>query len=355
MTDRQKPESKFSELRQDLVSGEWVVIATGRGRRPNEFVAKGADKAKKTSPAECPFEFPGEEPKLVISKKGQVFDAKKISKESINDWFVSVIPNKFPTLSYVDRCAEFYPVGPYRFTEGVGFHEVIITRPHDRSLALMSVSEVSHVLKAYRERYRQLSEEECIEYVSILHNHGPLSGASISHPHSQLIAIPVVPPDVLRSITGSERYFVTKKQCVHCVMIDFERKEGKRLIFENEHFVAFAPFASHAAFEIRIFPKRHEAEFRLTDDTEIEAFAEAFRVALAKLYYGLKDPSYNFFIHTAPTKPKGGYLHYHWHLEILPKTSVWGGFEFGTGIEISTIAPEDAAEFLKNVKVPLKL
>lgn len=351
----EKPETKFSELRQDLVSGEWVVIATGRGRRPNDFAVKNGEKAKTTAPANCPFDFLEDDAKLVVTKKGEVMETGKINRESANDWFVSVIPNKYPALSLVNRCAEFYPAGPYRFTEGVGFHEVIVTRPHDRTMAEMSVTEVAHVVRSYRERYKKLSDEECIEYISILHNHGPLSGASVAHPHSQLIAIPVVPPDVLRSIAGSERYFVTKKQCVHCVIVDFEQKEGKRVIFENEHFIAFAPFASHAAFEIRIFPKRHEAEFQLIDETELLAFAEAFRVALAKLHYGLKNPSYNFFIHTAPTKPKGGYLHYHWHLEILPKTSVWGGFEFGTGIEISTIAPEDAAEFLRNVKVPLKI
>lgn len=338
-------EHKYSELRQDIVSGEWVVIATGRARRPNEFISQA--KPLKSSKKDCPFEALDENRTLTVTEDGKLFEG---AADPEGEWFVEVIPNKFPAFSPRNYCPDIEPHGPYRRTDGVGFHEVVIMRPHDRSIAEMSVGEVGNIVRAYRQRFEALEREQCVEYISLIHNHGPLSGASIAHPHSQLIAIPVIPPDVMRSLAGSERYFLAKRECVHCVMIAHERSEQERIVFENDQFIAFAPFASHASFEIRIFPKRHSARFLAIAEDEIAPFAETLHASLAKLFHGLNDPSFNFFIHTSPTRAKGT-DHYHWHVEILPKTGIWGGFEFGTGIEISTIRPEDAADFLRNVSL----
>lgn len=340
--------SKPSELRQDLVSGDWVVIATGRARRPSDFALKPKPAAApKKPPANCPFEKLAEEKILVsVSSEGEIGESLQA------DWFAAAVPNKFPAFSPKASCADLASNGPYRFTEGVGFHEVIISRPHDRSIGLMTNEEVAQIARCYRERLCGLSREECVEYVSLLHNHGQEAGASVEHPHSQIIAVPVIPPDVGRSLEGSERHFIERKKCVHCVVIQYERALGERIVFENDHFIVIAPYASHAAFELRIFPKLHSAEFQNISDEEVPPFAEALRHSLAKLFRGLGNPAYNFFIHTAPVKRRHGFAHYHWHLEILPKTGVWGGFEFGTGMPISTIAPEDAASFLRSVAVP---
>ncbi|MBI3627489.1 MAG: DUF4921 family protein [Candidatus Sungbacteria bacterium] len=338
---------KLTELRQDVVTGEWVVIATGRARRPNDFVSK---EEKPTNNIEtCPFEKLESDAKLVISKKGEI--VTDFDSPAAADWFIEVIPNKFPAFYPSPICPVILPLGPHKFTDGNGFHEVIVSRDHHKSIAQMTNDEAALVIRSYRERMSTLSFEECVEYVSIIHNHGPHSGASITHPHSQLIAIPVVSPELLRSLAGSERYFRENKKCIHCVIIEFELQERHRIIFENDLFVAFAPFASHTSFEVRIFPKLHASEFQNISDNEITPFAEALRVSLAKLDKGLNDPSHNFFIHTAPAKSASGYSHYHWHLEILPITSTLAGFEFATGIEISTITPESAAEFLRSVKV----
>src|SRR3989344_743686 len=342
---------KYSELRQDIVSGDWVVIAAGRARRPSDFAAKPKFPAKKNGKKNCPFEELEDDALLIITKdRGQFHDLWQAGPKA-KDWFVEVIPNKFPAFGPRQTCPSAVSEGLRRLIDGVGFHEVIVTRPHDRSIALMSAEETGLLVRAYRERFKTLSPEQCVQYISMIHNHGPESGASIVHPHSQLIAIPVIPPDVSRSLAGSERYFGGKKACVHCAMIDFETKEKARVIFENDDFVVFAPYASRAAFEIRIFPKIHRAEFETISEDEILPFAEALQRSLTVLYHGLNNPSYNFFIHTAPTDGRD-YGYYHWHLEIFQKTSIWGGFEFGTGIEISTIAPEDAAAFLKSVKIP---
>ena len=134
-------------------------------------------------------------------------------------------------------------------------------------------------------------------------------------------------------------------------MLTYERKARTRLIYENERFIVVAPFASKTAFELREYPKQHNAHFAGINGTDRLLFANALRTTLAKLYRGLKNPDYNFFLHTAPVGGKEKLDHYHWHFEILPKTAIWAGFEIGTGIEISTIEPESAAEFLRKIKI----
>lgn len=310
----------ISELRQDLVSDDWVLIATLRGRRPHDFSKKAGGnfiQPKKT----CPFENLGKE-------------------------FVFVIPNKYPAVGK-GICSLVKKEGPYQWTDGYGFHEIVITRDHLKHLALFKKEEVEKILRAYQTRYSVLKGEDCVEYILIFHNHGKGAGASISHPHSQIITLPVIPPDIGRSLKGSFEYFHKNKQCVHCVMVAWERKNKKRIIFENRDFVALMPFVSKTAFEIRIFPKKHQPRFETMTYEERLAAAEVLQNSLFKLYKALGNPDYNFFIHTAPTDPAYHFEHYHWHFEILPKTAIWAGFEIGTGIEISTITPESAAKFLR--------
>lgn len=337
MTSKKK---SISEIRQDLVSGDWVVIAIGRAKRPHDFLKQKRSlfaQPQKT----CPFEKLHEDALSVYSLDGG---------RGKENWRVEVIPNKYPAFGK-GVCSLFHRVGPYQWTEGVGFHEVVVTRDHERSIAEMSDQEVELILRAYQDRYLAIRKDECVEYISILHNHGRLSGATISHPHSQIVAIPVIPPDVGRSIRGSASYFHEHKSCIHCLMLKYELKSKERVICENEGFAVLAPFASKTAFEVRIFPKKHHPHFEDIEAGERMYMAEALRVSLAKLFKGLKNPDYNFFLHTAPTGDSQEFHHYHWHLEILPKTTIWGGFEIGTGIEISAISPEAAAKFLRGTKI----
>jgi len=179
-----------------------------------------------------------------------------------------------------------------------------------------------------------------------MHNYGKEAGASIYHPHSQIFGISIIPPDVQSSLDGSRRYYHKEGKCVHCVMIEYELKDKSRLIFENEHFIAFCPFASRVNYEVRIFPKFHSPNFEKINENQEKQLAEIFRICLNKIYEKLNNPAYNFFIHTAPTTTEH-IEHYHWHIEILPRISKWAGFEIGTGIEIITVAPEEAAKQLK--------
>lgn len=330
----------MSELRRDLVSGDWVVIATGRAKRPHDFLS--TRRVREFQPiGSCPFEELHPEAVFSGATHGEVIG---------KNWSVQVIPNKYPAFDK-GACAVFTAHGPYQWTDGTGFHEVVITRSHTRSLAELTNGEVEAVIAAYQTRYRVFQRDECVQYVSIFHNHGPLAGATITHPHSQMIALPVIPPDVGRSLDGSKRYFAEHRACVHCAMLAYEHEAGERIIYENDACAVFAPYASHTAFEVRIFPKHHAARFETADAVTRAGVADALRVALAKLFIGLEDPDYNFFIHTAPTKNPAALEQYHWHIEIIPKTAIWAGFEIGTGIEISTITPETAAEFLRGVVI----
>lgn len=322
-----------SEFRQDLVSGDWILVAAKRAKRP--LVAA---KRRRLNPSKkkCPFDALYANPLLWLPQP---------SKRLFKDWWVQIIPNKYPALEPHKICPVKALNGPYARMKGVGFHEVIITRDHGRRISEMTLKEVEVLIYAYQERWRTLAREECIEYILIFHNQGPGAGATIFHPHSQLIALPIIPPDVSKSLEGSRIYFARHKKCVHCAMLSWERKKRTRVIYENSHFTVLAPFASRVSYETRIFPRRHAGNFEDLKAKERMALANAMIASLKKIKKAMNDPDYNFFIHTAPAKD--GRSYYHWHIEILPKTSIWAGLELGTGVEVVAVSPEEAAEALR--------
>lgn len=343
MPNNADKKQKFpSELRYDLVSKDWVVIATGRAKRPEMF--RKDKKAREVVPkSQCPFcNISSQEKPTLILNKGKELECKDVFPKN---WTTIVIPNKYPAFSRsnaLNECTD----GLYRTMDGVGFHEVVVTKDHKKQIGQLKIEEIKEVINAYQERYLDLMNEKFVSYISIFQNNGKEAGASVAHPHSQIIALPLIDPDLKSSLEGSENYFKKNKRCVHCDMLDQDKKDGKRIIFENEEFVVLVPFASRMAFETRIYPKVHHSYFERITNGQKDSFAEALKVALSKLYKALNDPDYNFFIHTAPCDGKD-YNHYHWHLEIFPKTQIWAGFELGAGIEISTIEPEKAAEYLR--------
>ncbi len=325
----------ISELRFDLVSKDWVVIATGRAKRPETFSQQRIHE--EVDQKECPFCNLSTQDRPLLEYKNEKGEMELV-----------VVPNKYPAFSVSDGLNE-RAEGPYTIMDGVGFQEVVITTDHKRSLAQMSTAQIHRIIDAYQERYLELANEKFVNYIAIFHNHGREAGASIAHPHSQIIAIPLIDPDLRRSLEGSRLFFEGEGECVHCKMLKWDRDEGNRIIFENNKFVVLAPFASRVAFELRIYPKEHHAYFERIKEDEKNQLAEALQTALSKIFKGLNDPAYNFFIHTAPCDGKD-YNHYHWHIEIFPKTSIWAGFELGAGIEISTVKPEEAAKFLREIK-----
>ncbi|MFZ5982215.1 MAG: galactose-1-phosphate uridylyltransferase [Patescibacteria group bacterium] len=336
MEEKRQDKNKISELRQDLVTGDWVVIATGRAKRAEDFSKSKREAIPESTDKPCFLCFPEE--------TEQEKDVLMYNTAS-GDWSLRVFPNKFPAFK-TDEKIDTFEEGPYFAMEGTGYHEIVDTRDHHRQIAQMNALEVAEIIDAYQDRYVDLMRKKNVNYIEIYHNHGREAGATANHPHSQIVAMPVVSPYVKAELDGAENYYRQNKECVYCSMISWEREKKTRIVFENEEFLVFCPFASRAAFETWVIPKKHSPYFeRIGRESKLK-LAEALQMAIAKIWKGLDDPAYNFYLHTSPADGKD-YPHYHWHIEILPRTSIWAGFELSTGVEISTIEPEKAAEFLR--------
>ena len=338
----EKENKKSSELRLNVITGDWVVMAAGRSSRPEDFVI--TKKPKENNNAHCPFCHleSQEKPKLIYPKNKNNQDT---TKNWPDDWDVAVISNKYPAFT-PGEVLNKRTIGPYQVMDGVGFQEVVITRSHHLPVAKLPLGTVKRMIDAYQERYLDLMNERLINYISIFQNHGYEAGASIIHPHSQIIAVPVFDPSLIDSIEGAKKYYQKHQQCGHCLRLKWDLKEKSRIIFENDKFVALCPFASRTAFEIKIISKDHQPYFERIKDEDKWQLAQALKTSLGALYNALNDPPYNFYIHTSPCDGKN-YDYYHWHLTILPRTTRLAGFEFCTGIDVCTLDPEEAASILR--------
>lgn len=338
MTNKKFP----SELRYDLISKDWVVVATGRARRPETFKEEER-KVEEVPPEKCPFckIETQKEPTLVF------VNGERVKGEIPEDWTVVSIPNLYPAFTPKDRLDKEKKDNLYQVMNAVGFHEVVVTKDHEKQIAQFSKEKIKEVIDAYHQRFKKLSKKKFVNYVFIFHNHGVEAGASIAHPHSQIITTPLIDSDLRKALNTSREYFEENKECVYCEANQWEQKEKERIVFENDKFLVLCPFASKVAFQVIISPKEHSPYFEKINEEEKESLAEAFKQGLGKLYKGLEDPPYNFYLHTAPCDDKR-HDYYHWHFTILPKTATWAGFELGAGIEISTIEPEKAAQYLRN-------
>ncbi len=330
-----------SELRYDTTSGDWVVIASGRAKRPKHFKKEKRVKMKDNK-KDCPFCNWDNSRKVNV-----VFeDGEEVSKVTKN-WSAVSTPNKYPAFMTSDKLERRKENHLYETMNAVGYHEVVITRDHKKSLGELPLEKTKEIFRLYRQRYTELSKRKFVNHVSIFHNHGMEAGASIAHPHSQIITTPLIDIDLNKALSKSKEYNKKQKSCIYCKMNDWEIKKKERIIYENDLFIALCPFASKSAFQVIVSPKKHLAYFEKSTDEELDYLADAFHTALAKLHKGLEDPPYNFYLHCAPSDGLN-HDYYHWHWTIIPKTSVWAGFELGARMEISTISPEEAAKYLRN-------
>lgn len=336
----QEKSKEISELRQDPVSHDWIIISTGRTKKPSHFRSRSISSQEMPINL-CPFENLKEHSNEIV----------KIYYNKNNKPTINIIKNKFPIVDG-NVCNTEKRVGPYLVKESAGYHEVVIFKDHKKSIAELEAADVMELVGVYLDRYQDLKNKECANYVLIMHNHGEEAGASVSHPHSQILALPFIPPDVQRSLDGSKKYKKERGRCAHCDVIEWELKEKKRVIFENENFVVFAPYTPKFSYELRVFPKKHNAYFEEASLSDLKGLAEALKVSLTKIYNGLGNPAYNFFMHTFPVDGEGIYdsCSYHWHLEIIPRMGVWGGLELGTGSDVINIDPDEVAEYLRGIK-----
>jgi len=358
-----KSQIKFpSELRFDLVSRDWVVVATGRAKRPEMF-KRERRKKERTPKKDCPFcHIETQLPPVLAYSHGKRFPipkdwtsletssknrkATQIFKKFLMEWTTIVIPNKYPAFVLDTKLRERMEGELYKIVDAIGFHEVVVTRDHDKHLALFSVAQVKEVIDVYQTRYLELMRNPFVNYIFIFHNHGREAGASIYHPHSQLITTPLIDTDLQKALFNAKRYLKKYRSCIYCQMNNWEQKSKKRIVFENKDFLVVCPFASKVAFQMIISPKKHLSNFERIEESQKWELAEAFQKALFKLHKALGNPAYNFYLHSAPCDGKE-YPFYHWHWTILPKTAIYAGFELGAQMEISTIEPERATEYLR--------
>jgi len=244
--------------------------------------------------------------------------------------------------------------GMFKKMDGLGVHEVIIETPHHlKDFDDLSVDNIVLILKTYRERYLYLSKDKRIKYILIFKNYGIDGGASLEHPHSQLIATPIIPQRIKEELNGGKEYYNHNGRCIFCDYIKQEIESKDRLIKETEKFVAISPFAARFPFETWILPKYHNAYYEKTNDDDILSLARIMKETLFKIKKKLNNPSYNFVIHTAPSKEFSAREQpdlnkkYHWHIEIIPRLTKIAGFEWGTGFYINTTSPEEAARILR--------
>jgi UDPglucose--hexose-1-phosphate uridylyltransferase len=332
------------QLRKDPILSRWVIISTERNQRPTDFKPEPPLR----QPAEhCPF-CPGNEartPPEIIGYREEGTNADGAG------WYTRVIPNRAPVLRVEGRL-ERRGLGMYDMITGVGAHEIIIETPkHDVDLADLEPVQIERVLWAYRDRSLDLSRDPRLRYILIFRNRGASAGSKIAHPHSQLIATPIVPKRVEEELAGSKLYYEHKERCIACDMVRQEIVERKRVVAENRTFLSFEPFASRFPFETWIMPKFHSCSFPLLDELQMTDLAYCMKETLVRLKGVLGDGPYNYVIHTAPVPLKDEEA-FHWHIEILPKLTNVAGFEWGSGFYINATSPEDAAELLRGVELP---
>lgn len=330
------------ELRQNPITKQWVIIATERARRPHEFIQKRENADPLPSYSEkCPF-CPGNEHLAPP-------ESLRIAREE--KWQVRVIPNKFAALSSegeVFRKTE----GLKRTVAGVGVHEVVIETPnHSATTALLPAEEVETILDCYKKRYFDLTHDHRVEHVTIFKNHGAAAGTSLEHPHSQIIATPIIPPDIRSRMESALRHYDDCGECLFCKVMIEELAEGTRIVHETDHFVTFIPFASLTPFSMWIYPRRHMASYGEIHAEEIRDLARMLRLVLAKVYHGLGNPDFNYVLRTAPSENR--YCrYYHWYISLIPRLTKTAGFELGSGMYINTTLPEANAEFLRDIQLP---
>jgi UDPglucose--hexose-1-phosphate uridylyltransferase len=343
----------MSELRKDPIIDRWVIVASERGHRPNEFSLT----TDAPSGAFSPF-APGHEGRT----PPEVFQIGRAIGQPADSpgWRVRVVPNKFPALSQQGEL-DYQGRGIYDQMNGVGAHEVIIENPDSEwDLADADTQEIHDVLTAYRQRILALQEDTRFRYILVFRNKGESAGASIPHPHSQVIALPIIPKQVKDSLDAAREYYGRKSRSIFTDILRQELEQGQRIVEANDHFVVMSPYASRFPFELKIFPRRHSHDFTAISPGEIEALGSTLTRTLRRIRKGLNNPSYNLMLQTSPNlTPQPGRPDYWgtisadfcWHIDILPRLTSVAGFEWGTGFYINPVSPEQATTFLRDVNV----
>jgi UDPglucose--hexose-1-phosphate uridylyltransferase len=330
------------EIRQNIATREWVIIATERAKRPEQFVREPRERVidRPDFAPDCPF-CPGNEE----------LDLEYLRLPERGDWSARVLGNRYPALQQRGTLQpQFSRLG--HALAGIGYHDVVVeSRLHNTCPALETREEITLTLQANRLRGQTLHLDPRVAQIIYFKNHGVAAGASLLHPHTQILALPVVPHSIEDRIETARRHYSAHWECVICRMRSEEEHEGVRMLSQTEHFSTFVPYAALSPFHIWIVPHRHTACFVDANDAELEDLARVMRDVLRRLHFGLGDPDYNYVIRTAPRRERTApYLH--WYVSVIPRVTRQAGFELGSGMYINTALPEASAEFLRGLRLP---
>ena len=333
----------MSELRQDPTTKEWVIIAPERAKRPKQGPKAKAAAEFPARDESCPF-CPGNE----AQTPAEVFRIPLSSEKSA--WEVRVVPNLFAALTPDGDVTRQEDGRFFRKMGGFGIHEIIIESPlHNTTLALMKYEQVEKVLIAYQERYNTLKKNPNIRFIHIFKNHGWAAGTSMAHPHSQLVATPIMAPYYHKKFDVAHEYYADMGRCLYCDLIRWDLDQGRdRVVAETKEFLVVHPYASHVPYETWILPRKHRASFGLFPATHLAELAMVLKDTLFTLYTGLDNPSYNLMVDSTTTEDEED-PYYHWHIRVVPRLTTIAGFEMGSGIYISTALPEATARHMQQV------
>ena len=323
----------MSQLRRNPLTGRWVTIATERAARPAEFVPRRLPVESDTG-RPCPF-CPGNEEETPPALETYARDGS---------WQVRVVPNLYPAFEgggAFERTA-LSPI--HTEAPGHGIHEVLVLSPdHDRDWGSLDDKQAGLVMAAVRDRLEEHARSSAVRYTQVIVNHGREAGASLEHPHGQLLGIPFVPGELAEERTGFAHHAAEHGGCLGCAVVDLERREGVRVVLETERVLVVSPYWSASPYELLVLPVQHQSHLARSSPADVVAVGRALRDVLERLRRLLDDPAYNLVFHTAPHHEGGDY---HWHVHVLPRVTSAAGFEQGTGVMINIVAPETAADHL---------
>lgn len=332
----------MSECRRDPVTGRWVVIASERAKRPQHQNVTGPSAGLEP----CPFCAGNEAmtPAEVLAYR----DAR--ARPNSPGWRVRVVPNKYPAFE-ASAVWQTQTDGLYESMNGVGVHEVIIeSSEHVTDIGQLSEEQIALVLRAYRERLRHWRQDRRWRYLLVYKNQGERAGATLAHVHSQLVALPSVPKDIVDKTAGMIGHYEATGRCIYCAMIEKEIVHRERLVSNDDRFIVLCPFAPRFAYETWILPRDHVPTFEQSSEADAIALARTLHDTLARLNRAVDEPPFNYVIHTSPIEDPAR-SHYHWRMEIMPQLTRTAGFEWGSGTHINPVAPEVTAGLLRRAVV----
>ncbi|MGH2683168.1 MAG: galactose-1-phosphate uridylyltransferase [Actinomycetota bacterium] len=326
----------MATLRQDPTTKEWIILAPRRAERPAAYGSFSRGPLPERDDR-CPF-CPGNEH----------MTPPEITRVGAEDaWDQRVVPNLFPALEPGGSLERQDGAGLFGEMAGVGSHEVIVESPlHGERMDEMSLDRMTRLIRLWRDRYVFLKADPATKGVIVFKNYGERAGTSLVHPHSQIVATPVFPPESLRRYAVATRYYDDTGHCVYDDLLEAELRRGERLVSLVDGFAAVAPFAARVPFETWIMPLRHQTSFGQLEDDLVPAFAGLLRGMLGALRRVGGDPDFNVVVLSAPSHEewKPFFL---WHLRILPRLATAAGFELGSGMYINTVSPEASARLLR--------